>query len=369
MTRTKANLLAATLALLAAAAGLPGRADGDAHAERLAAARAYWERVLAACAGEPAKSAYYPTEPALPMLTAYAVTREARFADQATRQLAYAHGLERDGMLAVPASGFPAGHRDPQARQVYNFYLAYRLLADGKYLQWADDCARAMVKVLPRAAHDCAGQSHVQFTASLINLDAPTAVAPVYAVDVNQNAEVGLAFALLFHAPASAFFAAPLAREIALEETLASMSVQNMETGAIPLTEGDRIQQYDTAYGSYAAFSWVWSQLLWQDPRLEEHVRAAGRWLADKLDLTKDSDRYYSFRNPSTALPPWEAAYRLPLYWYCGVDATSYVAGLFARLPQADPRDPMVTPWAYYDLMGLPRAYYTDGQPQAARAR
>jgi hypothetical protein len=223
-----------------------------------------------------------------------------------------------------------------------------------------------MVRDIPRAAHEVAGESHVQFAATVVNLDDPALTPPAYAVDVNQNAEVGLAFGLLHHDPASSFFARPLAREIAFEETLAAMSLQNMETGAIPLVEGARIGQYDTAYGSYAAFSWVWSQLLWHDARFEPHVRAAGRWLAGRMNLKSDSDRYYSFRNPSTALATWEASYRLPLYWYCGTDVSAYVAGLFERMPTQEIDDSMQAPWAYFDLMGVPRSYYLDGQPRPA---
>jgi hypothetical protein len=85
------------------------------------------------------------------------------------------------------------------------------------------------------------------------------------------------------------------------------------------------------------------------------------------MDLATDSDRYYSFRNPRTSMPSWEATYRLALYWYCGVDASRFVAGLFERMPREDPGDFAVTPWAYYDLMGIARAYYLDGQPEAAR--
>jgi hypothetical protein len=336
-------------------------AEDGLRADRLRVATAYWERLLAARAGEPDRVPTYPTEPAVPMLSAYALTRREEFAAQAARQLAYAHAQERDGMLVVTSPGFPAGHRDAQARQVYNFYLAYRVLADGQYLRWADACAQATLRVLPRAAHECAGETHVQFAATFMDLDDPASTPPSYAVDVNQNAEAGLAFGLLYHDPASVFFRDPLAKEIALEEALAAMSVQDPETGAIPLTEGGRSREFDTAYGSYAAFSWVWSQLLWQDERLEGHVRAAGRWLAGRMDLATDSDRYYSFRNPSTAMPPWEAYYRLPLYWYCGVDAREYIGGLFARLPQEDIRDSMVAPWAYYDLMGMPREYYLEG--------
>ena len=341
-------------------------AEESRRPERLAIAHAYWEREHERAAGKPAAGGY-PTEPALPFLSAYQLTREARFVSQAERQLAYAHSAERNGLLAMPREGLLVAHRDAQARQICNFYLAYRVLADGRYLRWADTCAKAMMATIPRQAHECAGQSYIQFASTFINVDDPQSSRAAYGIDVNQNAEVGLAFGLLCHDPASAFFDNPLAKEIALQETLASMSIQDMKTGAIPLTEAsEQIRWYDTAYGSYAAFSWVWSQLLWRDPRMEEHVRAAGRWLGAKMDLSKDSNRYYAFRNPSTSMPPWEASYRLALYWYCGLDASQFIAGLFERMPKIPPGDPFLTLWACYDLMGIPRAYYIDGQPEAA---
>ncbi len=355
--------LLVVLAAMLCVAGVA--ADDSVREQRLAAARAYWEREYTRVASQP-EAAGYATEAAIPFLSAYAATREARYAEQAARQLDYAHSIENSGMAVLRGREAPTTSRDVQARQIYNFYLGYRILADGRYLRWADACAEAMIETIPRASHECAGQSHTQFAGNLINMADPEAGRTVYVIDVNQNAEVGLAFGLLYHDPGSAFFRNPLAKEIALEETLASMSIQNMETGAIPLTEtSDRIEHYDTAYGSYAAFSWVWSQLLWNDARMDEHIRAAGRWLGAKMDLSKDSDRYYSFRNPSTYMPAWEASYRLPVYWYCGVDAGEFIAGLFKRMPEATPGDFFVTLWAYYDLMGMPRTYYIDGQVEA----
>ena len=142
------------------------------------------------------------------------------------------------------------------------------------------------------------------------------------------------------------------------------MSIQDPTTGLISLTE--HIPGGDTAYGSYATFSWTWCQLLWKDPTFDAHLRAAGRWLAPKTDLTRDSTRYYPQVLDHAPIPNWEAYFRLPLLWYCGANASKFIADLDARThhPEATPGDKSLAPasWAYYDLMGVPRSFYLDGQ-------
>jgi hypothetical protein len=336
-------------------------------------ARRLWDGALARTGGKAVASDAYPTEPALPFLSAYLWTREARFATQVVRQLDAAHARETNGMI-VTAAGMTT--RDYQARQIYNFYLAYRVLADGRYLQWADACAGAMLKIIPRAAHRSAGDgnTYTLFSAGFVDPAHPAAGSLGYMIDVNQNAEVALAYSLLNFDPASRFFQDSTAKEIAEQETLASMSIQNMTSGAIPLTDGGEITQYDTAYGGYGVFSWTWLQLLWHDSRFEPHLQAAAKWLGPRTDLAHGSDRYYPHRNPGGYVPYWEADYRIPLLWYCGVDEEKFIADLFARRAHGGNKgdDEALTgaapwTWAYYDLMGVPRSYYVNGTPDSSR--
>jgi hypothetical protein len=303
-----------------------------------------WEERLAAAGGKPIVAEHYPTEQALVFLSAYSITRDQRYAAQAALQMEYAHLREKNGVFVTSEQ---TTTRDYQARQIYNFYLAYRILADGRYLRWADDCAVAMIRVIPRAPHTAAGETHTTFEAGFFTADGKRAHDNAQVIDVNQNAEIALAYSLLHYDPASKFFRDPLAKEIAFEELLASMSIQNMSTGEIPLTEN--IAGADTAYGSYAAFSWVWCQLLWRDERLEPHVQAAGRWLAPKTDLSRDSQRWYPQRIENGPVPDWEICYRLPLLWYCKVEAREVTNQL---APTAS------LYWGYYHLMGLPRDYF-----------
>lgn len=318
--------------------------------QRLNSARQLWEKQLRDAANKPIVSKFYPTEAALVFLTAYDFTRDARFAMQADVQLEYSHARESEGLLLTSDR---TTTRDYQARQIYNFYLAYRILAEGKYLHWADACAAAMIRVIPRSSHSCAGETHVLFEAGYFDATGKPVRENGNAIDVNQNAEIGLAFSLLYHDPASRYFRDPLARQIAYEELLASMSLQDMHTGAIPLHEsfpGD-----DTAYGSYATFSWTWCQILWREAKFEPHVRAAGKWLGPKMNLKSDSQRFYPKRIDGGEVPDWEAYYRLPLLWYCGIESGRFVRELFER-----GHAPLY--WAYYDLMGMPREFFVTAE-------
>src|SRR4051794_40925277 len=105
------------------------------HESRLAIARKIWDDRLAQTGGKAVVSEYYPTEEALAFLSAWDLTRDEKYATQAKIQLDYAHGREKDALMLI-SSG--VCHRDYQARHVYNFYVAYRILADGKYLKCAD---------------------------------------------------------------------------------------------------------------------------------------------------------------------------------------------------------------------------------------
>jgi len=362
MTLARSSML---LVLMAAASVAAAAAQPTTRESRLAIAKSLWEARLAAVGDAHVASEHYPTEDALVFLSAYAHTRDGRYAAAAARQLDYAHARERDGIFCT-SPGLTT--RDYQARQIYNFYLAYRTLADGRYLCWADGCAAAMLRAIPRAAHTAAGETHTLFFAGYYTAEGRAARENGQAIDVNQNAEVAVGYSLLYHDPASAFFLDPLAREIAYEELLASMSIQDMTTGAIPLT--DTISGADTAYGSYAAFSWVWCQLLWNDPRFEPHIRAAGRWLGPMMNLSRDSQRYYPHEGHGP-VPNWEANYRIPLLWYCAIDAHDFIREVATRTKDpgaaAGANGSAPVYWAYFDLMKIPRQYYLDGDPRGAR--
>jgi hypothetical protein len=328
----------------------------------MALARPLWEQRLAETGGKPVASKAYPTEPALVFLTAHDLTRDSRYAEQAARQLDYAHRRAVDGLL-LTTDGLCG--RDYQARQIYNFYVAYRILADDRYLKWADQAAAAMLKHIPRSPYTCRDATHTLFTGDLLDRERNVKLENGQRIDPNQNSEIALAFSMLYHDRASAYFQNPVAKDIAFEELLAAMSLQDMARGEIPLTE--HIAGADTAYGAYAAFSWTWCQLLWHDARFDAHVRAAGRWLGTKTDLSKDCTRFYP-THQQVWIPSWQANYCIPLFWYCGIDASKFVADLRERTahPEQTPGDhPAPIYWACFDVMGLPRDFYLDGKRAA----
>jgi hypothetical protein len=336
---------------------------GDSGQRWLSLAKPLWNERLAQAGARPIESKFYPTEPALVFLTAYALTREPRYAEQATKQLEYAHDRSADGLL-LTAEGLCG--RDYQARQIYNLYLAYRILDDVRYLRWADEAADAMRKHILRSPYTCHGATHALFTGDLLDRDGNVKLHNGERIDTNQNSEIALAFSLLYHDRASTHFQNSVAKEIASEELLAAMSLQDMNTGEISLAE--HMAGADTAYGAYAAFSWTWCQLLWREARFEPHVRAAGRWLGTKTDLSKDCTRVYP-KPQQTWVPSWQANYCIPLFWYCGIDASKFIADLRERAahPEQTPGDhPAPLYWAYFDVMGVPREFYLEGKRPAS---
>jgi hypothetical protein len=357
-------LILAAVAPVRAASTPLAVSQTDARARWLELAKPLWEKRLAQARGRATESAHYPTEPALVFLTAYELTRETRFAEQAKKQLEYAHGRGKDGLLLTPEG---VCGRDYQARQIYNFYVAFRILDEEGYLKWADDAASAMLKHIPRSPYACRGQTHTLFTGDLLDAAGHAKLSNPQRIDPNQNAEIALAFSLLYHDRASGHFHNPAAREIAAEELLASMSLQDMTTGEIPLT--GNLPGADTAYGAYAACSWTWCQLLWHDDRFEPHIQVAGRWLGIKTDLTKDCTRFYPSHQHGR-VPSWQANYCIPLFWYCKIDAAKFIADLRERTahPEQTPGDdPAPLYWAYFDVMGVPRAFYLEGVSSRAK--
>jgi hypothetical protein len=125
------------------------------------------------------------------------------------------------------------------------------------------------------------------------------------------------------------------------------------------------LDQPDTLYGSYGAFSWVACQTFWREPKFDPHIRAAGKWLATKVNIAKDSQRFYPTRGTGF-ISYSEIGFRMPVYWYCDVDVRKLLEDVFARMPttQPTPGDAGNAPymWAWYDLLGVPRKYYIDGE-------
>jgi hypothetical protein len=89
-----------------------------------------WEKFGTAHNWQGVTNTFYPTEPALASLSAYAITKQEKWRLLAITQLTYANSLAPNGTLTVhvPSSSENPNpptlymQRDFQARQIYNFY-------------------------------------------------------------------------------------------------------------------------------------------------------------------------------------------------------------------------------------------------------
>ena len=280
---------AIVLALLPAANGAgPGTAHERLFARWLADINARPERDY--------RDSIYPTEPATFFLSAWMLTGKSDYLQAARRQYDVARSwVNEDGVFDASRSGhFPQGFtRDATARQIYNAYTGWRVLGDPALLELADRCAEGMLRHIARQPHEYRGGKFTLF-ATTTEARPPYRVNGNTWIDVNQNAELGLAFTLLYHEPRSRLYRNEQAREVAFQELRAGMSVQNMETGAIPIG-GSRewIDKYDTMYGAYALFSWAWANRYWKDPEMARHIARAADWQSPLYDGATRGERWY----------------------------------------------------------------------------
>lgn len=232
------------------------------------------------------RNGMYPTEPAIFFLAGWMLTDDEECLDAARRQIAVSRSwVTPEGIFDTSRSGeYPHITRDSFARHVHNCYTAYRVLGDKELLAHVDHCADGWMKHLRREPLAWQGRQFLLFD---VVFDPKPPYSPVSGtgIDVNQNAEIGLVFTLLYHDPASRWHRNATVRDIALDELRAGMAVQDMATGAIPIAGspawGDK---YDTDYGAYALFSWTWANRYWRDAAMAEHIRRAVDWLDPTFD-------------------------------------------------------------------------------------
>ena len=61
----------------------------------------------------------------------------------------------------------------------------------------------------------------------------------------------------------------------------------------------------------------------------------------------------------------WDAFYRIPLYWYCGIEAAPFREAMWAKVRANAPGWSPVHTLAWWDVMGVERSYYL--QPAGTR--
>jgi hypothetical protein len=339
---------------------------------------------------------YYPTEQAIAMLSAYVVTKDPKWKRWAVVQLDYAHSLETDSLLLVGNNASTATdtertsrdfiHKDPQARQIYNFYLASQILKDDggdKYYEWAVLMAAQTWRHLGAQNPDNDDDPHYIQGGPMVQLlfrnhvnvkvagDIDRGTISNYWYDGNNCSQVGLAFALLAADPRPFPAVFPGSTQpirltksrctkIAMYETRASMAVQNSETGEV-------LQDYlvllpDTMYGALTCFCWVWVTKLnifgdgefrdWKH-LFEDRIQMASKWLGqvvpreqgDPSDFDRGGTMSYLFgrytykSGGGHQVAGCEHVYRLAVYWHCKTPgADTFIDDIFRYLSDKKPR-------------------------------
>ena len=255
----------------------------------------------------------YPTETMMTFASGAYLLCDDTLADAAETRAAYAIAETTSDHFYIPP-GYGTIFRDVHARHIYNLWAAGHALGDAALLAEADAAAEAML-TLERVVYKdewtlfCVGYSS----------NAGHACDNGYTtIDVNQNSEIGLAFALLANDPESALYQDPDALDVVAQELGAAISMQTA-AGEIPLgSEGEHPKQYDTLYGSYAAWSWSNAVPIVTDPPLGTAADLAAAWLAPLSDGDPQTQRYY----PTTYegdISLSEGAMRLPVLSNAGV--------------------------------------------------
>lgn len=307
----------------------------------------------------------YPSEPGIVFLSAFLATGEERYLEAAKAQLAFAHQRQTpEGLLAVDLGGGRLGvGKDPQSRQVYNFFTAFKLLGDDTYLAWADECAAALLRHVPQVEHTCRGLSLRTLEHGYRDPVSHRSIDAAPLVDPNQNAEAALALSLLYFEPRSAHYHSPSLRLLVAAEMEAGLCLVD-GSGAVPLTEHPhRVEQMDTAYGAYALFSWSWVSRLWRDEAWGGAVRRSAEWLAGFSGPEgPTADRYYPGRG--SYLASWDLWYRVPGLVDAGYDPKPLIERYVQEsAPTSTPADRAFLLFAYFQLMGIPPDAYLGGPP------
>jgi hypothetical protein len=314
----------------------------------------------------------------------------------------------------LPPSSDVIGNSDGQARQIINFFVAYRVLGQPRFLAAAESSAVALLDRWPRFPHAregaggrvCPESSCLTF----VQKDSFADDAPAGAeADPNQNLEVALAFALLMNEPRSAFHRAKLgggrlygaARhdlwDIIASEVAIAFSVQRDQApssqafeGALLVHESEAYratQAYDTRYGAYALSSAVWlrhetsSDPLYRTllgPRFEANLRDASAWLNRWSRSTSTGGavssavsyycgqgghpgcEYVSVHGGAWTLTEWDAWNRIaPLHYLNGPGSPACPDQVLDPALQYDELEGF-QPLETLLLMGVPRSFFSE---------
>jgi hypothetical protein len=301
---------------------------------------------------------YYPTEAAIYLLSAWLCTGEQKYHEAAVLQFEFAHSRENDDGLLITELGF---NRDTEARQIYGFYTAYKILGDKKYLTWADESAQALIKHLPRRSHTVLGttKTYSLFAAGYCKPDKPYDASGLNTwVDVNQNAELALAYTLLYFEPKSALHKSALAKDIVVNEMEAGLAIQDPKTGGIPIGDSDFwITKLDTGYGAYALFSWTWLNIYWKNLEWQKHIESAAKWLIPySTGKGRMDEHYYPGVSYALSCDLW---FRIPPFHKIGFSPDRLIDYAYGHPEKWEAGHSWAfTPFAHYAVMGIPPKFY-----------
>jgi|GEM_PF-2847987 len=308
----------------------------------------------------------YPSESAISLLSAYLVTRETRFRDAALRQLQYARSLEDENHLhryPEDLSGdapFGLVSTNAQARLVVGYYLAWHVLGEANYLDWADETLAAFL-LLP-ATEACWNEECFTAWSFLYSREEGFEPWTSCFVNPNQNAVIGLAMTLLFHTPESVFHEDEQVGRLARQQLDAAVVMMDT-AGRIPLSaSGDDVSLYDTRYGHVTLLHVMWAQLLWQDPAMQGKLELAHGWVDEFTRGGARTLRYYPEFVDGPVPDPAELYYRFPLVYFLDGDQAALDSALdevwLRYRDYVTVQGGWINALAVLDAMGVPRDVY-----------
>lgn len=285
---------------------------------------------------------YYPTPSIYSLLSAWMIDHNPEWRASIERQVQYSNTQRLlDGLPFIQTLYDTKGNpyyeyltRDQMAREAIAQYHVYEAFSDIKYLRAVDSIALNMKNRLVRGATTYKNRTYRLFYGRYSKAPGHAPILPEGEhISPNQNAEVGLLFTLLFHNPKSRFYRDPLAKEIAIEELDAAISVQKA-SGALPLTVDPTYD--DTGYGSYTLVLLAMANSHWRKSEYTNSLIAGGQWLKIWLTPGMYADHYgnnlFCRGRDSNGRPcehSMEMWSRLPSYYLSGLNLDNYVPLLY----------------------------------------
>ncbi len=274
----------------------------------------------------------YPSEAAVSFLSAWLVTGESRFREDAVRQLEYARSLEDSFHYQIYPEDLRIEEEEPlvstnaQARLVQGYFLAWKILEDRRYLDWADQALTALLS-LP-LSEACWQMECFPAWAFLYTREASPQPWTSCFVNPNQNAVIGLVLTLLHHEPLSAHFGSEETGLLALSQLRCAMVMMD-DLGRVPLSaSGGDPQLFDTRYGHYTLLHVLWAQRFWNDPQLQLDLQKSNQWVDEYNRNHSVTLRYYPEYIYGPVPDPTELYSRYPMTYFLGGDMQALEEGL-----------------------------------------